>query len=161
MIEPARSYGEIHLGGIPDQIVFSLQHCPASKILVTARKGSLPKLRLITLLAVFPDFFCVPEPSGHHAPLLLSGVSGFVAAPADIGAANGDTGFRLQTSDYLIVPLPVVALHVSIRPLATGAVKPDTEYIAVSCQQLRQLSHKKIVVLRSFSIAWFVTVPGR
>ena len=74
-------------------------------------------------------------------------MTGLVAAPAHVGAGDGDHRFRLQGAHHVVVAPPVVLLLLAVGTLAAGAVEPHGEDRPVMGQQLDQLVHVVVVVV--------------
>ena len=103
-IAPAGAYGYIHLCGIPYQFIILLNEFPASDIHPCGIGN------LINLPPVSGITFRSHNYPGNYAPFLFPAHPCFVSNPSHVRAADTDTGFRLQSSDYIIIAIPIIVL---------------------------------------------------
>ena len=157
MIEPAFSYRDINLCGIPDElrhIFYSLAAAEVERGMVylfrRLFRGLLRRGSYQLLIAVIIR---------HDIPLALAADSRLVSAPADIRTRDGNDRLGLTLAYKVIVALPVIFLLAAVLALAACAVEPDAEYIAVVRQQLAQLILEIFIIRLALAVAGIVPVP--
>ena len=157
MIEPAFSYRDIDLCGIPNELRDVLYRLAAAEV---ERGSAYPLRRLLRGLLRRGSYqLLIAVIIRHDIPLALAADSRLVSAPADIRARDGNDRLGLALADKLIVALPVIFLLASVLALAARAVEPDAEYVAVVRQQLAQLILEIFIIRLALAVAGIVPVP--
>ena len=157
MIEPAFSYRDIDLCGIPNKLRDVLYRLAAAEV---ERGSAYPLRRLLCGLLRRGSYqLLIAVIIRHDIPLALAADSRLVSAPADIRTRDGNDRLWLTLAYKVIVALPVIFLLAAVLALAARAVKPDAEYIAVVRQQLAQLILEIFIIRLALAVAGIVPVP--
>src|ERR1019366_435122 len=159
VIEPSRTDGGIHLARIPSEnrVVGAASHqrIAASKV-VAVDVVSEARERLV---GDFPRLVITEH--WDHAPLAGARMPGFVAAPADIGPADGDGCVWHKLANQLPVSAPVIYLLFSVGAFTAGAVKPDLFDAWIVCQNFPELVQEVLVIPGRIAIGFLMSIPGR
>ena len=157
MIEPAFSYRDINLCGIPNKLRDVLYHLAAAEV---ERGSAYPLRRLLRGLLRRGSYqLLIAVIIRHDIPLALATDSRLVSAPADIWTRDGNDRLGLALAYKVIVALPVILLLAAVLALAARAVEPNAEYIAVVRQQLAQLVLEIFIICFALAVAGIVPVP--
>ena len=157
MIEPAFSYRDIDLCGIPNKLRDVLYRLAAAEV---KRGSAYPLRRLLRGLLRRGSYqLLIAVIIRHDIPLALAADSRLISAPADIRTRDGNDRLGLTLADKLVVTLPVIFLLATVLALAARAVEPDAEYIAVVRQQLAQLILEIFIIRLALAVSGIVPVP--
>ena len=159
VMEPAGADRGVDFGRVPDQVVLVACKRGAGAEIVVAAVDLSGELAVVSLLGDGGGALGVLKGAGDNAPLLRTGMTGLVSAPANVRSADADDGVGLMFADEGVIAVPVVELLGAGGSLAVGAVEPEREDRTIGGQELGELGDVDVVVGGARAVGGVIAIP--